>query len=231
MERKVILVTGGNRGIGFEIVRQLSKLGHQVLLGARNKVTAEEAIARLHDESLEAHYLPLDVSDTESITQAVAVVREITSHVDVIINNAAELLTDDHSIAEGTPEVFHKTMRTNVFGPVQIVRGFLPFIPSGGRIIMTSSGGGSMSDPVGGWSPVYCVSKAALNAVTRQLAYELKPKGISVNAYCPGWVKTAMGGKSAPRTVEQGADTAVWLSTTDNLPTGKFFRDRKEIAW
>lgn len=231
MERKVILVTGGNRGIGYEIVRQLSELSHKVFLGARDRVKAEEALARLYRENLEASYLSIDVSDQESITQAVAIVRSITSRVDVIINNAAVLMPDDRLISAGTAEVFHKTMRTNVFGPLQVVRSFLPLIPSGGRIIMTSSGGGSMTDPVGGWSPVYCISKSALNAVTRQLAYELTPKGISVNAYCPGWVKTAMGGKSAPRAVEQGADTAVWLSNADQVPTGKFFRDRKEIAW
>ncbi len=231
MENKVVLVTGGNRGIGFEIVRQLSKLGHKVFLGSRNKAKGEEAIARLHSENLEAIYLPLDVSDPERITQAVDIIRSITSRVDVIINNAAVLLHEDRSISAGAAEVFDKTMRTNVFGPVQVVRNFIPLIPSGGRIIMTSSGGGSMSDPVGGWSPVYCVSKSALNAVTRHLAFELQPQGISVNAYCPGWVKTAMGGKSAPRNVEQGADTAVWLSIADHIPTGKFFRDRQEIAW
>ena len=88
-----------------------------------------------------------------------------------------------------------------------------------------------MSDPVGGWSPAYCISKSLLNAITRHLAYELKSKNISVNAMCPGWVKTDMGGKSAPRNVEQGADTAVWLATADKIPTGKFFSDRKEIPW
>ena len=88
-----------------------------------------------------------------------------------------------------------------------------------------------MSDPVGGWSPAYCVSKSFLNAATRHLAYELSAKGISVNAYTPGWVRTDMGGRSAPRSVEQGADTAVWLATNENIPTGKFFSDRKEIPW
>ncbi len=96
---------------------------------------------------------------------------------------------------------------------------------------MTSSGGGSMTDPIGGWSPAYCVSKSALNALTRHFAYELSSQKISVNAYCPGWVRTDMGGKSAPRSVEQGADTAVWLATADKIETGKFYRDRKIIPW
>lgn len=96
---------------------------------------------------------------------------------------------------------------------------------------MTSSGGGSMTDAVGGWSPAYCISKSALNAMTRHLAYELSDRQIAVNAYCPGWVRTDMGGKSAPRNVEQGADTAVWLATTEHINSGLFFRDRKVIPW
>jgi NAD(P)-dependent dehydrogenase (short-subunit alcohol dehydrogenase family) len=228
---KSILVTGANKGIGFEVVRQLARLGHTVFLGARDEAKGAEAIGTLKNEGLTATFLQLDVTDAVSVETAAATIRQEASGVDVLINNAAVLLREDQSLSAGAAEVFHKTMRTNVFGPLLVVRNFLPLIKPGGRIIMTSSGGGSMTDPVGGWSPVYCVSKSSLNAVTRHLAYELAGRSISVNAYCPGWVKTDMGGKSAPRTVAQGADTAVWLATTDRIPTGKFFRDRKEIPW
>jgi NAD(P)-dependent dehydrogenase (short-subunit alcohol dehydrogenase family) len=232
MDQKMILVTGAKKGIGFEVVRQLARLGHAVLLGARDEAKGREAVERLNAEDLKAEFLLLDVADPMSIAQAVEVVRRKSRAIDVIINNAAVLLRGDQSLSQGTSEVFHLTMRTNVFGPVQVVRHFLSLMRPGGRIIMISSGGGSMTDPVEGWAPVYCISKSALNAVTRQLAYELAVHPISVNAYCPGWVHTDMGGRTAPRNVQRGAETAVWLATTtDDLPTGKFFRDRKVIPW
>lgn len=112
-----------------------------------------------------------------------------------------------------------------------MVKYFVPFMQAGARIINTSSGGGSMTYPVEGWSPAYCVSKTALNALTRQLAHELAHRQIVVNAYCPGWVRTDMGGQAAPRSVQQGADTAVWLATANVRKTGKFFRDRSIILW
>lgn len=225
------MVTGANKGIGFELARQLAQLKHKVILTARDSAKGKEAVDRLISEGLEVYFQLLDVTDEVSIKQAAGQVKAQFGKVDVLINNAAVLFRDDQSLAEGTVEVFHKTMLTNVVGPIQVVRHFLPLIPSGGRIINTSSGGGSMTDPVGGWSPVYCVSKSALNAITRHLAYELSLRNISVNAYCPGWVKTDMGGKSAPRSVKQGVDTAVWLATASVTETGKFFRDRKVIPW
>ncbi|MFN5171193.1 MAG: SDR family oxidoreductase [Cyclobacteriaceae bacterium] len=228
---KKILVTGSNKGIGFEVVRQLAQAGHHVLLAARDATRGSEAAARLREEKITVTSLVLDVADPISIEQAAGYVKAEWGRLDVLINNAAVLLKEDQSLASGAADVFHKTMRTNVFGPVAVTRALLPLMSAGARIIMTSSGGGSMTDPVGGWSPVYCVSKSSLNAATRHLAYELSSRNISVNAYCPGWVRTDMGGKSAPRSVEQGADTAVWLATVDLAPTGKFFRDRREIPW
>ncbi len=228
---KVIIVTGANKGIGFEVVRKLAQLGHRTFLSARDVTRGHEAISTLNAENLAAEFLQMDVADPVSVAAAAGTIRNMAPQVDVIINNAAVLLRDDTSLSEGSAEVFHKTMRTNVFGPVLVVRNFLTLMPAGGRIIMTSSGGGSMTDPVGGWSPVYCVSKSSLNALTRHLAYELADKNISVNAYCPGWVKTDMGGRSAPRNVAQGADTAVWLATTENAGSGNFYRDRKRIPW
>jgi NAD(P)-dependent dehydrogenase (short-subunit alcohol dehydrogenase family) len=141
------------------------------------------------------------------------------------------LLKEDHSLLKDSFNVFEKTIKTNAEAQLQVTKTFHSIIPEGGRIIMTSSGGGSMSDPVGGWSPAYCVSKSFLGAITRHLAYELSSRKIAVNAFDPGWVKTDMGGNSAPRSLEQGADTAVWLATSEITTTGKFFRDRKEISW
>lgn len=228
---RVILVTGANKGIGFEVVRQLSRLGHTVILAARDAKKGLEAQERLKMENLKVHFQPLDVTRESDIAALVEATKVHFGKLDVVINNAAVLVKEDYSVAFDSPMIFQETYETNVMGPVKLVSQILSLIPEGGRIINTSSGGGSMSDPVGGWSPAYCISKSALNAFTRHLAHELQPKKIAVNAYCPGWVKTDMGGKSAPRSVEQGADTAVWLATSEMKTTGKFFRDRKVIPW
>lgn len=227
----IILVTGANKGIGFEVVRQLAALGHTVLLTARNRQKGLEASEKLIKENLRVLFLHLDVCDESSIAEASRQVKERFGKLDVLINNAAVLLKEDKKITTDDYQVFNETYKTNVVGPLLIVKHFLSLIPAGGRIINTSSGGGSMTDPVGGWSPAYCISKSALNALTRHLAHELAARNISVNAYCPGWVRTDMGGKSAPRSVKQGADTAVWLATADIQETGRFFRDRQIIPW
>lgn len=230
-EEKVILVTGANKGIGLEMVRQLSKLGHTVILAARNQERGKEAMDKLKQEKLQAHFVLLDLDDEESIQKAVVHIKGQFGKVDVLINNAAILQKQDRSLLESDWNTIQSTIQTNALAQLRLVRHILPLMGRGGRILMASSGGGSMADPVGGWSPAYCISKSLLNAITRHLAYELSGQQISVNAYCPGWVQTDMGGKSAPRKVEQGADTAVWLATAAVTPTSKFFRDRKEIPW
>ncbi len=228
---KIILVTGSNKGIGFEIVRQLSKSGHAVVLTARNEAKGMLAVETLKKENLSVHFINLDVTQEASIISAAEKVKSQFGKLDVLINNAAILLKEDQNLTKDASSVFNQTMVTNVHGPLTVVKQFLPLFTKNGRIIMTSSGGGSMTDAVGGWSPAYCISKSALNAMTRHLAYELSDRQIAVNAYCPGWVRTDMGGKSAPRNVEQGADTAVWLATTEHINSGLFFRDRKVIPW
>jgi NAD(P)-dependent dehydrogenase (short-subunit alcohol dehydrogenase family) len=228
--QKIILVTGANKGIGFEMVRQLGRAGHTVLLGARDTSKGAEAVDQLQRAGVQAELLHLDITDVRQLVQAAGYVREKYSRLDVLMNNAAILLKTDHHLSQDD-DVFNRTMLTNVHAQREVTSYFLPLMPRGARIIMTSSGGGSMSDPVGGWSPAYCVSKSALNALTRHLAYELQHRSIQVNAFCPGWVRTDMGGKSAPRSVEQGADTGVWLASGDVTATGKFYRDRKIIPW
>lgn len=231
MEKKIILVTGSNKGIGFEIVRQLSKLGHIVILTARDEQKGVEAVAQLASENLSVHFIQLDIIDDQSINRAAEQVKLRFGKLDVLINNAAILLKEDQSLLRNNRNVIDQTIQSNALAQLAVIRAFEFLIPSGGRFIMTSSEGGSMTDPVGGWSPAYCISKSLLNAITRHVAHELHHRKISVTAFCPGWVKTDMGGKSAPRSVEQGADTAVWLSTVTEVSTGKFFRDRKEIPW
>jgi NAD(P)-dependent dehydrogenase (short-subunit alcohol dehydrogenase family) len=231
MEKKIILVTGSNKGIGFEIVRQLAAQGHEVILTARDETKGLEALKKLKTEKLNAHFVLLDIVDEKSIQSAFAKVKTQFGKLDVLINNGAILLKEDQSLIKGDASVFEKTLQANAFAQLAVTKQFHSIIPNGGRIIMTSSGGGSMSDPVGGWSPAYCVSKSLLGAITRHLAHEMISRNIAVNAFDPGWVKTDMGGSSAPRTADQGADTAVWLATHELIATGKFFRDRKVIAW
>jgi NAD(P)-dependent dehydrogenase (short-subunit alcohol dehydrogenase family) len=231
MDKKVILVTGANKGIGFEIVRQLATHNHEVILTARNKEKGQQALDKILAEGARAHFTVLDVTDKQQIIDAFEYVRDNFGHLDVLINNAGIMKKEDHSILQTTDECIHDIILTNALAPLQIAQVFAQLIPKGGRIVMMSSGGGSMTDPVGGWSPVYCVSKSMLNAITRHLSYALEGQGISVNAMCPGWVNTDMGGNKAPLSVAEGADTAVWLATAENIPGGKFWRKRREIQW
>src|SRR6185369_7482209 len=228
---KIILVTGSNKGIGFEVVKQLAKLGHQVILTARDEAKGLEALKKVKTEGLNVQFIPLDVTNEKSIQQAASKVKSDFGKLDVLINNAAISLRGDHSLLTNDSAITEQIINTNALAQLAITRAFQSLIPNGGRIIMISSGGGSMSDPVGGWSPAYCVSKSFLGAITRHLAYELSSRKISVNALDPGWVQTDMGGRSAPGSVEEGADTPVWLATTDKTATGKFFRNRREIPW
>jgi NAD(P)-dependent dehydrogenase (short-subunit alcohol dehydrogenase family) len=227
-----VLITGANRGIGFEIARQLGKKGLHVYLTARNQKAGEDAAAKLQQENINVDFVQLDIADLRSVENAAMYVRSQTESLGILINNAAMLSSHDKDLLTVHPAVINETIHTNVFGALQVVQHFAPMLQQGSRIINVSSGGGSMTDPVGGWAPVYCISKAALNALTRHLAYYLHEKNISVNAMCPGWVRTDMGGSGATRSVEKGAETAVWLATEAPASyTGKFFRDKKEIPW
>jgi NAD(P)-dependent dehydrogenase (short-subunit alcohol dehydrogenase family) len=229
--KKTILVTGANKGIGFEIVRQLATINHTVILTARDETRGREALDHLNKQDLKAHFLRLDVTDPMQRENAKKEIEREFGILDILINNAGIGVKGDKNLVAIKSDVWNQTMATNAEAPLMLVNTLVPIMPKGSRIINISSGGGSMTDPVEGWSPVYCISKSTLNAITRQLAFYLSRSGISVNAMCPGWVKTDMGTSAAPRSVEHGADTAVWLATTESVPTGKFWRDRKEIPW
>jgi len=234
---KVALVTGANKGIGFEIARRLARQNITVLLGARDENRGKEAAGRLRDEGLDVHFLPLDQTRPESIAAAARQVEQQFGRLDVLVNNAAILLDQGVAPSNLDAEALRQTLETNVVGVVNVTRALLPLIRKGpaGRIVNLSSSGGSLGligDRVGVFAPAYQISKAAVNGFTVLLASELRNTPIKVNSACPGWVRTDMGGPGAPLTVEQGADTPVWLATLpDDGPTGGFFNSRQPVSW
>lgn len=226
-KQKLILITGGNRGIGLEVCRQLANMGHLVLLGSRNTMKGEKAIQGMKGEIL---VRKLDVTNLMEVRQLAETTEEEFGHLDVLINNAA-ILNGTEGVGQSDPETSRQVMDTNFLGPWNMIHYFLPLLKksSDPRIINISSGMGAWADLTGGYAP-YRLSKTGLNALTVMLANELAGN-VKVNAMCPGWVRTDMGGASATRNVAEGADTAVWLSTSEHIPHGKFIRDRKVIEW
>ena len=227
---KTILVTGANKGIGYEIARELVAKGARVFVGARDAGRGRKAA-----DELKAEFLLLDASDAASIDQAVETLSSQVEALDGLINNAA--INDDRdgkSVLATDLGRFRQTLETNTFGPLYLTQKLAPLLAKsadGGRVVNLSSGLGQLSEMEDSY-PAYSISKTALNAVTRQLASALKKQRIAVNSVCPGWVKTDMGGDAGPLTVAQGADTPVWLVTEASAElTGEFLRDRKSIAW
>ena len=230
-QSKYALVTGGNKGIGFAICKGLLKAGFEVILAARSLDKAKAAIEQL--QSSQVHPLVLDVADDDSIHQAVDALHQDVGHLDVLINNAGIYPDEGVNILTIERNLLNQAMQTNTFGSIRTAQAFLPLLEkvSAARIINVSSGYGAL-DGLSANVPSYCLSKLALNGATKMLAEALQPKGIAVYAMCPGWVRTDMGGASATRSPEQGADTAIWLATEASPDlSGKFFRDRQEISY
>jgi NAD(P)-dependent dehydrogenase (short-subunit alcohol dehydrogenase family) len=228
---KTVLITGANRGIGFETARQLAARGFHVIIGARSGQAGEKALRDLQAFG-KASLLVVDVSSSKAIASAASKFG-VNGQLDVLINNAGIYPDEGISILTVSREQLATTFQTNTFGPVEMAQAFLPYLKKSpaARVVNISSGYGQL-DGLSASVPSYCLSKLALNGVTIMLAQALKEHGIAVNSMCPGWVRTNMGGSTAPRSVEQGADTAVWLAAeADHKLTGKFFRDRKEIPW
>jgi NAD(P)-dependent dehydrogenase (short-subunit alcohol dehydrogenase family) len=229
---RTILITGANKGIGFETARRCGEAGFHVIASGRDEGRLQKALAKLRKEKINADSLLMDVSSQESIDAAAVQFRTFGLEIDALVNNAAISVKGDKNLSRADEKILQETLQTNCYGALRTTKAFLPFMKTPGRIVMISSGAGSMSDEVATYSPAYCVSKTLLNAITRQLAHELKGKNISVNAVCPGWVRTDMGGMLASRSVAKGAETPVWLATeAPQSLTGKFFRDKEEILW
>lgn len=239
--RRVALVSGGNRGIGFEISRKLASMGIEVVMGARDTAGGRAACARLRRSGADVTPVALDVEDEASLQAAAAEVASDRGRIDILVNNAG-IHIDDGADALAVPlESVRRTLQVNALGPLELSRLCIPIMRRHGygRIVNIASTMGSlaeMADPGSPMrdlkSPAYRLSKACLNAVTLLLANEVRGENILVNSCCPGWVRTDMGGEQAPLTPAQGADTPVWLAMLpDGGPTGGFFRERRPIAW
>jgi NAD(P)-dependent dehydrogenase (short-subunit alcohol dehydrogenase family) len=203
-----------------------------VFVGARNAKAGRKAAEEIAKKCGKATFLEIDVADNDSVTSAAREFLNIEDHLDVLVNNAGIIVDGDNAILEINDELFRKTLETNTLGALRVTREFAALLRKSKtpRVINVSSGGGQLTGGADGWAPAYCISKTALNGVTVQLAAAL-PK-FAVNSVCPGWVRTEMGGENASRSVEEGADTIVWLaSEAPQDLTGKFVRDRKEIPW
>jgi NAD(P)-dependent dehydrogenase (short-subunit alcohol dehydrogenase family) len=232
--QRVALVTGANRGLGLETSRQLLANGLTVVMAGRDEAALARARAGLgKDEQSRAVIVRMDVTDSRSIVDAHRIVKERVGPVDVLVNNAAILLSESDEVLSIPTDAYRRTFDTNVFGVIDVCRVFVPDMAQRryGRIVNVSSGAGQLAR-MSTYAPAYSMSKTALNAFTRILGATYQGMGVLVNAVDPGWVRTDMGGPSAPRSAQQGADTIVWLGTLpDDGPTGGFFHDRRAIQW
>jgi NAD(P)-dependent dehydrogenase (short-subunit alcohol dehydrogenase family) len=231
--RRVALVTGANRGLGLETSRQLLAKGLDVVLTGRDEDALGRAAATLAQRDGRVMSVRMDVTDGGSIKRAQQAVGRRFGPVDVLVNNAAVLLFEHEDVLSIGSDGYQRTFDTNVFGVIEVCRVFAPEMARAryGRIVNVSSGAGQVAN-MSTYAPAYSMSKAALNAFTRILAHTHRNSGVLVNAVDPGWVRTDMGGPSAPRSPQEGADTIAWLATLpDGGPTGGFFRDRRAIHW
>ena len=233
---KNIFVTGANKGIGYEICRQVARGGARVFLGARDAGRGQAAVAKLEAENPDAHVelLLIDVASTASIDRAVTELGAQIPSLDVLVNNAGILEDRAGTILETDLGLLRRTLETNLLGPLYLTQKLIPLLGAatgGARIVNVSSALGQLHDMSDEY-PAYSISKVALNAITLQFADALKSKNIAVNTISPGWVRTDMGGEGANLSVEEGADTPVWLATEAPASlTGQFLRARQPIPW
>ncbi|HSA72749.1 MAG TPA: SDR family oxidoreductase [Nitrososphaeraceae archaeon] len=229
----VAVVTGGNRGIGFEICKELSKVGCCVVLTSRDEEHGKKAVAKLGADKKNIVYHKLDVTDSKEIETLRDWILQMYGRVDILINNAGIYLDEGTSVFEVDEKIVRETLDVNFYGAFNICRILVPIMSKNGygRIVNISSGYGAMSE-MAGYHAAYRISKAALNALTLIMADELRNVSIKVNAVCPGWVNTDMGGRMAPVSVEKAAKDIVHVALMDEEgPTGSFFRHKKPIEW
>jgi NAD(P)-dependent dehydrogenase (short-subunit alcohol dehydrogenase family) len=234
MATRIAVVTGANKGIGVEICRQLAQQGINVVLTARDRGRGEKAAAVLQREGLNTIFHALDVTDPKQVQGLADYMARTHARCDILVNNAGIMIDKrGASVLQVPLETMITTLETNFYGPLQISQALVPLMRRHryGRIVNLSSGLGQL-EGMGDGTPAYRASKAALNVLTLMFAAATRGSGILVNSMCPGWVRTDMGGPNAARSVENGAQTAVWLAMLpDDGPTGGFFRDRMPIAW
>jgi len=240
-KQRVALVTGANRGIGFAVAERLVQSEYTVILGARDEDKGSQARSEIGEHGRDVHDMLLDVTDATSIQAALGKIKDMFGRMDVLVNNAGIQIDGETTILELAQVTLQNTLETNAYGPLLLSQACIPLMKANGygRIVNISSTLGALSDianpesPYTGVdSPAYRMSKTLLNAMTVLLAKELRGSNILVNSVCPGWVRTDMGGPRAPRSVEEAAETPVWLATLpDGGPTGGFFRDRQPIPW
>ncbi len=230
---KIAVVTGGNRGIGYEVCRQLALQGHRVILTSRDGLKGELAAQGLAKAGVTVSAHPLDVSSRDSVSEFSEFVQRELGRVDILVNNAAILPDEGARVLDLDVDVFRQVVETNTFGPLLLCQILVPLMLQHdyGRIVNVSSSSAQFSS-LSARNPAYRLSKVALNALTVMVAQAVQGHNILVNAASPGWVRTDMGGPNAPRSLEQGADTLVWLANLpDGGPSGQFFRDREQIPW
>lgn len=236
---KTVLITGANRGIGFETARQLGQKGFRVYMGCRDRHKGDEAAKILKKENLDVIPVKLDVTSTKDIRDFLEKLKTDRFNLDILINNAGVFLesdgptdTETASLFKVDPVIILKTIEANTMGPLKLIQSLVPMMmeKNSGRVINISSGMGQLKGMQGLW-PGYRISKTALNSLTCILSSEVENYNIFVNSVCPGWVRTDMGGDTANLSVEEGVQTIVWLATCDRPPKGKFLQNKKEIPW
>jgi NAD(P)-dependent dehydrogenase (short-subunit alcohol dehydrogenase family) len=234
MTERLAVVTGANRGIGYEIAYQLARKGVRVVVTTRDAAKGEKARTMLAAQGLPVAFHLLDVRVPVQAGSLAQWLKREHGRLDILVNNAGVMLDRRGARVETLAvEILRQTLETNVLGPFAVTQALLPLMRETGygRIVNLSSSLGQL-EAMGAGTPAYRISKSALNALTRTLAAELAGTNIKVNSMCPGWVRTDMGGPSAPRSTKEAADTAVWLATLpDDGPSGEFFKDRKRIPW